>query len=79
MFGLSQIQLIIIGGLLAVVITAGGITYIYSKGEKAGAGDVRAKVATETTRATNEARTDKEKANEKARNTPLDALIDALK
>jgi hypothetical protein len=73
---MTTIHWVIIGGLLAAVITAGGISYIFDQGVDAGADNTRAAVSTETVRATEAARQDKEKVDEKVRRTPLDVLID---
>jgi hypothetical protein len=79
MFGLSQIQLIIIGGLLAVVITAGGITYIYSKGERAGSSSVTTKVQQETIKTLDKARVTKEQADQETIAKPYSERADGLK
>lgn len=52
---------------------------IYSKGEKAGSSEVIKKVQTETVKAIERARTEKEKANEAVRSKPIDAVIDGLR
>ena len=79
MFGLSQIQLIIIGGLLAVVLTAGGIAYIYDKGGDAASAEIKATVATETIKTLDAARKTKEQADEEVRRTPFNDRVDGLR
>lgn len=72
-------------GAIALVALAlvGGTVWVlrgeFSKGEKAGAAGVTNAVQTETIRRTNEALQDKERANEKARDTPIDSVIDGLR
>lgn len=79
MFGLSQIQLIIIGGLLAAVITVGGIAYIYSKGETAGSSKVTTSVQQETIKTLDAARQRKDNADAEVRSTPYEGRVDGLK
>lgn len=76
---LSPIQWAIVGGLLAVVLTAGGIMWIYDKGETAGSSKVTTAVQEKTVETLGRARTEKEKANEAVRRTPLDDLVDGLR
>lgn len=78
MFGLSQIQLIIIGALLAAVLTAGGIMYIYSKGEKAGSSGVTTKVQQETIKTLDAARKAKDQADKDVRSQPYDERVESL-
>lgn len=63
----------------AVLATLAVLGVVYGKGEKAGASNVTTKVQETTIKTLDAARTDKEKANEKVRNTPLDAVIDGLR
>ena len=67
-------------GILALI--AGALFYVDSvrrDGKKAGASEVTTKVQEETIKKTDEARKDKEKANEEVRTKPLDAVIDGLR
>lgn len=79
MLGLSKIQLAIIGGLLAVVLTAGGIAWVFNKGQTAGSSEVKAKVATETVRTLDAARISKERTDEDVHRTPYDDRADGLR
>ena len=65
--------------LLLIGATLFAVNRIYSKGEKAGAGDVATKVQAETIKQTEKARQDKEKADEAVRDKPVDAVIDGLR
>jgi hypothetical protein len=79
MFGLSQIQLIIIGGLLAAVITAGGIAYIYDAGGDSREGAVTGAVQSKTIETLDAARGAKERADADVRATPYEGRVDGLK
>jgi hypothetical protein len=79
MFGLTQIQAIVIGGALAVVLVGGAITYVYNKGERAGSADVKAAVQSETIKATEGARISKEKTDVEVIRTPYDDRADGLR
>lgn len=79
MFGLSQIQLAIVGGLLAVVLTAGGIAYVFHKGESAGSITVTNAVQQKTRETLDRARITKEKADEDVRRTPYSDRVDGLR
>lgn len=79
MLGLTQLQtMAVVGGLIAVLV-GGAFFWTLTKGEKLGESTVKAAVATETVKTLGKARTEKEKANEKARNTPIEILVDDLK
>lgn len=79
MFGLSRIQLIMIGAALAVVLIGGGLAYVYREGKDAGSSAVTSAVQTQTIQTLDKARQEKEKANEAVRRTPLDDLVDGLR
>jgi hypothetical protein len=79
MFGLSQIQLIIIGGLAAVVLTAGGIAYIYGKGADAGSSAVNTAVQKKTVETLDAARKAKEQADQDVRSKPYGDRVDGLR
>jgi hypothetical protein len=78
MFGLSSIQLAIIGGLLAAVLTAGGIAYVFDKGETAGAGAVIGAVQSKTIETLDSARVAKERADADVRATPYNDRVGGL-
>ena len=61
---------------IAVLIT---VAVIYHEGETAGEASVTAAVEHATTKAIEGARTDKEKADEKVRTDPPDAVIDSTR
>ncbi len=79
MFGLRPIHFAIIGGLLAVVLTAGGFMWVFSEGKSAGAGKVTTAVQTETIKAGETARIKREKADEDVRATPYGDRADGLR
>lgn len=79
MLGLSRIQLVLVGGLLAVVLTAGAIAFVYDRGERAGSGAVTTAVQTQTIQALDKARTTKEKADEDVQRTPYGDRADGLR
>lgn len=68
---------------LAVLLIAGGVTYVlssyYGKGFTAGETKVIDAVQTDTINATEKARTDKEKTNAEVRDTPYDDRVDGLR
>lgn len=55
------------------------VNKIYGKGETAGASKVTDAVQKETIKKVDEARQDKEKADETVRNKPIDSVIDSLR
>lgn len=67
--------------LVVALIAAGFLGYhsIYSKGENAGAGEVKGAVQTETIKRTEKARETKEKADEEVRTTPYPDRVDGLR
>ena len=68
---------------IAILLLIGGTLFavnrIYSKGEDASRAKVISDVQTETIQKTDEARKDKERANETVRDKPIDAVIDGLR
>lgn len=68
-----------VGAALLVIGVLWAVGLIYVKGEKAGAGAVTSAVQADTIRKTEEARKQKERANEAVRDKPLDAVIDGLR
>lgn len=79
MFGLSQIHLVIIGGLLAVVLAGGAILYVYGEGKDAGSAAVTSAVQTETIKAGAAARIQKERADAETRSVPYGERVDGLR
>lgn len=79
MLGLSQIQMIIIGAALAVVLTAGGIAYIYNKGGAAKEAEIRSTIATETVKTLDAARISKEKTDAEVHSTPYGERVDGVR
>lgn len=59
--------------------TLWAVNRIYSKGEAAGASSVTNAVQTETIKQVEKARQEKEKADAKVRDTPIDGVIDGLR
>lgn len=76
---LSPIQWAIVGGLLAVVLTAGGIMWIYDEGETAGAGKVTNALQEKTIEALDAARARKDKADAETRATPYSDRVEGLR
>lgn len=76
---LSPIQWAIVGGALAVVLTAGGIMWIYNKGETAGSSKVTTAVQKETIKAGEAARISKERTDAEVHATPYDDRADGLR
>jgi hypothetical protein len=79
MLGLTRIHLIIIGSLLAAVLTAGGIAWVFHKGESAGAGKVTTAVQEKTIQALDAARISKEKTDAEVHGTPYGERADGLR
>ncbi len=79
MFGLSQIQMIIAGAALAVLLIGGAVGYIYHKGETSGSAAVTTAVEKATIDATTSARKDKDNADAKVNSMPRDAVIDGTR
>ncbi len=79
MLGFSRIQLIIIGGLLAVVLTAGGIAWIFREGKSAGEGAVKSAVQSKTIETLDAARISKEKTDAEVHSTPYSDRADGLR
>lgn len=79
MLGPSRIELALAGGLLAAVLAAGAVAWIYGRGERAGSSAVTSAVQSQTIQALDRARTTKEKADEDVQRTPYDDRADGLR
>jgi hypothetical protein len=76
MFGLSRIEMILIGALVLIAATGGIVAYIYNKGDSAGSAKVTSAVEHTTNVEVQGARKSKEATDEKVRTDPADAVID---
>ena len=76
MFGLSRIEWLLIAGFALAIATGGAIAAIYHKGESAGSSKVEATVEHRAVDELDQARKQKEQADEKARTQPDAAVID---
>lgn len=79
MFGLSQIQTILIAVGLAVVLVGGAALYVFKKGESAGSAAVTSAVQSRTIQTLDAARISKERTDEEVRRTPYDDRADGLR
>lgn len=79
MFGLTQIQTIIIVIGLSVVLVGGAALYTYKKGESAGSSSVTSAVEKKTIQTLDKARQTKEQADKDVLATPYDTRVDGLK
>lgn len=73
------IQVWIFGGLAAVVLTVGGVAYIFSEGKDAGSSAIKTEVQSKTIETINSAREAKEKADAEVRATPYQERVDGLR
>jgi hypothetical protein len=79
MVGLSKPALIAVAAGLLIAATAGGICFLYRKGEQAGSAIVNTRVQSETIRTLDAARISKEKTDEEVHRTPYDDRADGLR
>jgi hypothetical protein len=79
MSGLSRPALIAIAAALLMAATAGGIWFIYRKGESAGSATVTTQVQSETIRTLDAARISRERTDEEVHRTPYDDRADGLR
>ena len=79
MFGLSRIQIIIIGVLLVVACVGGAILYVFNKGVKFGTAEITTEVQKKTIETLDAARKAKEQADQDTRAKPYGERVDGLK
>lgn len=79
MFGLSKIEMILLGAFAAMVIAGGAVAYIFHKGEATGTATVTTAVQSKTIETINKARVNKDAADEAVRNSPYTDNVDSLR
>ena len=79
MFGLGRIELALIGAVVAVALTSGGLWWVYHRGETAGSSSVTSAVQEKTIKAGETARIQREKADADVRSVPYRERVDGLR